>query len=114
MSNVYYVVPTENTLCYLSAEKPNGQYIEVEQLPLPERALKNNEFTRLHCNIDTNEVWVSIEVIVPQVSLEDAKLQKISLSKQLLSDFLENNPLKSSCHGEVVKEYNATFRNNFV
>ena len=49
-----------------------------------------------------------------ELNINDAKLQKISLSKQLLSDFLENNPLKSDCHGGVVKEYNATFEKQSI
>ena len=45
---------------------------------------------------------------LPEPSLEELKANKIALSKTLLAKFLEDNPLKSSCHEGKEAYYNIT------
>lgn len=45
---------------------------------------------------------------ISTMTLEELKEYRINLSKKLLSDYLSNNPLKSSCHGGKEAYYSIT------
>lgn len=76
----YFLVPTENTKCYLSANKPDVAHVEVERLPLAPRALKAGEYLQYHCDTETQKVWASVEKIIAQPTTEE---QILTLTKQL-------------------------------
>lgn len=73
-----YLVPTENTKCYISANNPDIAHVEVERLPLAPRPLKNGEYLQYHCNVETQKVWATVERMVAQPTLEELKEKKLA------------------------------------
>ena len=102
--NITTTNPTDELLDSLNV----GKYLdESAQIPTI-----NPDFERIErVYIETEDkILLTYEVvnINANVNLESFKKERIELSKKLLNDFFEENPLKSDCHNGVVGYYSVT------
>lgn len=58
--------------------------------------------------IDAEDYEKILGKMPPEKTLEEVKAAKVAESKQALSDYLDANPLKSKCHGNVLATYTVT------
>lgn len=80
------------------------EYVELEEIP--EKPDAEHNF-KLKINPGGTGVFWEIDTTTLE-NLEIARQEKILLSKHLLADFLENNPLYSNAHNQIYNYYTVT------